>query len=94
MIDVRKLLEYASGHITGSLNVPPPQPSQPAGPLVLVCQSGILHCAFETGWDGSGARVGPSMAGNNVITAIISTTRKTDKQLIYTLKNLMIWKQL
>ncbi len=43
VIDVRDPMEYASGHIAGSLNVPLPQlckASLPQGPLVLVCQSG------------------------------------------------------
>jgi len=43
VIDVRELMEYASGHIAGSLNVPLarlPQAELPRGPLVLVCQSG------------------------------------------------------
>jgi rhodanese-related sulfurtransferase len=43
VIDVREPMEYASGHINGSLNVPLARLSQadlPQGPLVLVCQSG------------------------------------------------------
>jgi rhodanese-related sulfurtransferase len=43
VIDVREPMEYASGHISGSLNVPLRRLSQadlPNGPLVLVCQSG------------------------------------------------------
>ena len=43
VIDVREPIEYASGHIPGSLNVPLSQLGQahlPAAPLVLVCQSG------------------------------------------------------
>ena len=43
VIDVREPMEYASGHITGSLNVPLArlhQADMPRGPLVLVCQSG------------------------------------------------------
>jgi rhodanese-related sulfurtransferase len=43
VIDVREPMEYASGHIPGSRNVPLAQlPSAllPEGPLVLVCQSG------------------------------------------------------
>jgi rhodanese-related sulfurtransferase len=43
VIDVREPMEYASGHITGSLNVPLSRITQadlPSGPLVLVCQSG------------------------------------------------------
>jgi len=43
VIDVREPVEYASGHIAGSLNVPLshlPQADLPRGPLVLVCQSG------------------------------------------------------
>jgi rhodanese-related sulfurtransferase len=43
VIDVREPMEYASGHITGSLNVPLARLNQadlPRGPLVLVCQSG------------------------------------------------------
>jgi len=43
VIDVREPMEYASGHITGSLNVPLSRIGQadlPSGPLVLVCQSG------------------------------------------------------
>ena len=43
VIDVREPMEYASGHIAGSLNVPLTRLHQadlPRGPLVLVCQSG------------------------------------------------------
>ncbi len=43
VIDVREPMEYASGHIPGSVNVPLerlPQADLPRGPLVLVCQSG------------------------------------------------------
>ena len=43
VIDVREPLEYAGGHIAGSLNVPLSRLSQadlPRGPLVLVCHSG------------------------------------------------------
>ena len=43
VIDVREPMEYASGHIAGSLNVPLARLHQadlPKGPLVLVCQSG------------------------------------------------------
>lgn len=43
VIDVREPMEYASGHISGSLNVPLGRICQadlPSGPLVLVCQSG------------------------------------------------------
>lgn len=43
VIDVREPMEYASGHIAGSLNVPLSllhQADLPQGPLVLVCQSG------------------------------------------------------
>jgi len=43
VIDVREPVEYASGHIDGSLNIPLARIAQadlPAGPLVLVCQSG------------------------------------------------------
>ena len=43
VIDVREPMEYASGHIAGSLNVPLSRLHQadlPRGPLVLVCQSG------------------------------------------------------
>lgn len=43
VIDVREPMEYATGHITGSLNVPLSRLHQadlPSGPLVLVCQSG------------------------------------------------------
>jgi rhodanese-related sulfurtransferase len=43
VIDVREPMEYASGHIAGSLNVPLARLHQadlPRGPLVLVCQSG------------------------------------------------------
>ncbi|MCP9842026.1 rhodanese-like domain-containing protein [Synechococcus sp. J7-Johnson] len=43
VIDVREPMEYASGHISGSLNVPLSRITQadlPSGPLVLVCQSG------------------------------------------------------
>jgi rhodanese-related sulfurtransferase len=43
VIDVREPMEYAAGHIAGSLNVPLSRLHQadlPGGPLVLVCQSG------------------------------------------------------
>jgi rhodanese-related sulfurtransferase len=43
VIDVREPMEYAGGHIAGSLNVPLSRLAQadlPSGPLVLVCQSG------------------------------------------------------
>lgn len=43
VIDVREPVEYASGHIEGSLNIPLGRLAQadlPSGPLVLVCQSG------------------------------------------------------
>ena len=43
VIDVREPMEYASGHIAGSLNVPLSRITKselPLGPLVLVCQSG------------------------------------------------------
>ncbi|MEN9541308.1 MAG: hypothetical protein RLZZ459_1399 [Cyanobacteriota bacterium] len=43
VIDVREPMELAGGHIAGSLNVPLSRLSRtelPAGPLVLVCQSG------------------------------------------------------
>ncbi|MEB3242033.1 MAG: rhodanese-like domain-containing protein [Cyanobacteriota bacterium] len=43
VIDVREPMEYASGHIAGSLNVPLGRldgTPLPEGPLVLVCQSG------------------------------------------------------
>ncbi len=43
VIDVREPMEYASGHISGSLNIPLSRITQadlPAGALVLVCQSG------------------------------------------------------
>ncbi|MFN9643872.1 MAG: rhodanese-like domain-containing protein [Cyanobacteriota bacterium] len=43
VIDVREPMEYASGHIAGSLNVPLGRlvdATLPEGPLVLVCQSG------------------------------------------------------
>jgi rhodanese-related sulfurtransferase len=43
VIDVREPMEYASGHIAGSLNVPLSRLHQadlPQGPLALVCQSG------------------------------------------------------
>jgi len=43
VIDVRDPMEYASGHIAGSLNVPLSRLGKatlPQGPLVLVCQSG------------------------------------------------------
>jgi len=42
-IDVREPMEYAGGHIAGSLNVPLARIAAadlPQGPLVLVCQSG------------------------------------------------------
>ena len=43
VIDVREPMEYASGHIAGSINVPLNRLHQadlPQAPLVLVCQSG------------------------------------------------------
>jgi rhodanese-related sulfurtransferase len=43
VIDVREPMEYATGHIAGSLNVPLSRLHKadlPQGPLVLVCQSG------------------------------------------------------
>jgi len=43
VIDVCEPMEYASGHISGSLNIPLARITQvdlPRGPLVLVCQSG------------------------------------------------------
>lgn len=43
VIDVREPMEYANGHIAGSLNVPVSRLDHadlPGGPLVLVCQSG------------------------------------------------------
>jgi len=43
VIDVREPMEYAGGHIAGSLNVPLLRITQadlPGGPLVLVCHSG------------------------------------------------------
>ena len=43
VIDVREPMEFASGHIAGSLNVSLSRLEQadlPQGPLVLVCQSG------------------------------------------------------
>jgi rhodanese-related sulfurtransferase len=43
VIDVREPMEFAAGHIAGSLNVPLSRLHQadlPSGPLVLVCQSG------------------------------------------------------
>lgn len=43
VIDVREPMEYAAGHIAGSLNVPLGRLTQadlPRGPLVLVCHSG------------------------------------------------------
>ena len=43
VIDVREPMEYAAGHIAGSLNIPLSRLQQadlPRGPLVLVCQSG------------------------------------------------------
>jgi rhodanese-related sulfurtransferase len=43
VIDVREPMEFATGHIAGSLNVPLSRLAQadlPRGPLVLVCQSG------------------------------------------------------
>lgn len=44
VIDVREPMEYVSGHIAGSINVPLHRLHQadlPQGPLLLVCQSGI-----------------------------------------------------
>ena len=43
VVDVREPMEYAGGHIAGSLNVPLSRITQadlPRGPLVLVCHSG------------------------------------------------------
>jgi rhodanese-related sulfurtransferase len=43
VIDVREPMEFATGHIAGSLNMPLARLHQadlPKGPLVLVCQSG------------------------------------------------------
>jgi rhodanese-related sulfurtransferase len=43
VIDVREPMEYAGGHIAGSLNVPLARIAAadlPQGPMVLVCQSG------------------------------------------------------
>ena len=43
VIDVREPMEFAGGHIAGSLNVPLARLADtplPEGPLVLVCQSG------------------------------------------------------
>ncbi len=43
VIDVREPMEFVTGHIAGSLNVPLSRLAQadlPRGPLVLVCQSG------------------------------------------------------
>ncbi|MCS5705675.1 rhodanese-like domain-containing protein [Synechococcus sp. FGCU-3] len=43
VIDVREPMEYGTGHIAGSMNVPLSRLHQadlPQGPLVLVCQSG------------------------------------------------------
>jgi rhodanese-related sulfurtransferase len=43
VIDVREPMEFAAGHIAGSLNVPLARITQadlPKGPLVLVCHSG------------------------------------------------------
>jgi rhodanese-related sulfurtransferase len=43
VIDVREPMEFAGGHIGGSLNLPLSRLAQadlPQGPLVLVCQSG------------------------------------------------------
>ena len=43
VIDVREPMEFAAGHIAGSLNVPLSRITRadlPRGPLVLVCQSG------------------------------------------------------
>ncbi len=43
VIDVREPMEYASGHIRDSLNIPLSRITKvnlPRGPLVLVCQSG------------------------------------------------------
>ena len=43
VIDVREPIEFASGHIAGSLNVPLSRLTEaelPPGPLALVCQSG------------------------------------------------------
>jgi rhodanese-related sulfurtransferase len=57
VIDVREPMEYAGGHIAGSLNVPLSRITQadlPQGPLVLVCQSGnrsarALHQLLQQG---------------------------------------------
>lgn len=43
VVDVREPMEYAAGHIAGSVNIPLARLDQadlPPGPLVLVCQSG------------------------------------------------------
>jgi rhodanese-related sulfurtransferase len=43
LIDVREPMEFASGHIAGSCNIPLDRLGQaplPEGPLLLVCQSG------------------------------------------------------
>mgnify|MGYP003334294578 CR=1 FL=1 len=43
VVDVREPMEFASGHIAGSINVPLSRLGQadlPSGPIVLVCQSG------------------------------------------------------
>jgi rhodanese-related sulfurtransferase len=57
VIDVREPMEYATGHIAGSLNIPLSRLHQadlPQGPLVLVCQSGNrsakgLHTLMKLG---------------------------------------------
>jgi len=58
VIDVREPIEYATGHIAGSLNVPLSRLDQadlPQGALVLVCQSGNrsargVRLLLERGW--------------------------------------------
>jgi rhodanese-related sulfurtransferase len=66
VIDVREPMEYASGHISGSLNIPLARITQadlPGGPLVLVCQSGnrsakALSQLLQQGPPPSGGRPG------------------------------------
>ena len=57
VIDVREPMEYASGHIAGSLNVPLGRldnATLPPGPLVLVCQSGnrSARALNQSRWQG------------------------------------------
>ena len=57
VIDVREPMEFAAGHIEGSLNVPLhrlPTADLPDAPLVLVCQSGTRSARGVLGLIGQG----------------------------------------